>query len=132
MTKQKEQKNEQAVILLIEDNAYVSQSYEYFLKAAGYQVDAAFNAIEARDMLKKRTPDLIMLDLIMPGVNGFDFLAELKKKPKTKDTPVIVVSNLCQEGDMERCRKLGAADYLIKSNFYMRDVLDRIKVFLAY
>ncbi|MEN9604876.1 MAG: hypothetical protein RJB39_561 [Candidatus Parcubacteria bacterium] len=119
------------IILLIEDNAYVSQSYTYFLKAGGYEVDIAENALEARKRLKDRTPDLIMLDLIMPGINGFDFLAEIKKKPKTKGVPVIVISNLCQEGDVERCRKLGAADYLIKSNFYMRDVLDRIKVFLA-
>lgn len=129
MTKQSTKKG-QPIILLIEDNAFVSQSYEYFLKAAGYQVDVAFSATDARSKIQDRTPDLIMLDLIMPGINGFDFLAELKKKSRTKDVPVIVISNLCQEGDMERCRKLGAADYLIKSNFYMRDVLDRIKVFL--
>lgn len=117
-------------ILLIEDDAYVSQAYAYFLRDAGYTVDAAHNALQARKKLRAQVPDLILLDLIMPGINGFEFLSEIKNNPKTAKVPVIVVSNLCQDGDIERCKRIGAADYLIKSNFFMRDVVEKIKGFM--
>jgi DNA-binding response OmpR family regulator len=129
-TNKKTKKIARGNILLIEDDAYVSQAYAYFLKEAGYTVDAAHNVLQARKQLRMHIPDLILLDLIMPGINGFEFLSEIKNNPKTANVPVIVVSNLCQDGDIERCKRIGAADYLIKSNFFMRDVVEKIKKYM--
>jgi DNA-binding response OmpR family regulator len=113
-------------VLLVEDDAFVSKAYAHFISRSGYQVDVAMNVIEARKKIASHIPNIILLDVIMPGINGFEYLEELKRGPKSRNIPVIMISNLCQESAISRCRKLGAADYLIKSNFFMRDVIERI------
>ncbi len=76
-------------------------------------------------------PDIILLDLIMPIMNGFEVLEQIKKKKLVKDIPVIVVSNLAQDSEREECLRLGATDYLIKSDFLMKDVIEKIKKYIG-
>ncbi len=114
-------------ILLVEDDKFVSKAYSFFLKKEGYNVLYASDGEEGLKILKKSKPDLILLDLIMPGMNGFEMLKALKSKKVTREIPVIIVSNLGQESDIQACKKLGAADYLIKADLYMKDVLIKIK-----
>lgn len=113
-------------VLLVEDDAFVSKAYALFIANSGYMVDVALNVFEARKKLAAHRPDVILLDIIMPGINGFEYLTELKKSPKNKTIPVIMTSNLSEESSITRCRRLGAADYLVKSNFSMRDVIHKI------
>lgn len=114
-------------VLLVEDDPLVSKAYAYFITKSGYIVDIALNVIEARKRINAHTPNIILLDIIMPGINGFEFLKELKKNIKLQHIPVVMTSNLGESSAIERCKKLGAADYLIKSNFFMKDVLNRIE-----
>ena len=72
-----------------------------------------------------------MLDLILPGIDGFEVLTKIHENPDTKDVPVIVLSNLGQDSDIKRAKELGAADFLIKANFSIDEVIDRIKKLIA-
>lgn len=114
-------------VLLVEDDPFISKAYAHYIARSGYAVDVALNVIEARKKLAVRRPDIILLDIIMPGINGYEFLEELKKKSAHKDVPVIMISNLSEQSAIARCKRLGAADYLVKSNLFMRDVIDKIQ-----
>ena len=118
--------SEKKRVLLVEDDPLVSKAYAYFIQKAGYIVDVALNVLEARKRTAAHRPHIILLDIIMPGVNGFEYLKELKKSPKLSDVPVIMTSNLGEESAITRCKRLGAADYFVKSNAFMRDVINRI------
>lgn len=114
-------------ILVVEDDSFLSQMYSAKLKLEGYQVLAAFDGEKALRLVKKDRPDLILLDLMLPKKNGFDVLAELKQVAETAAIPVIVLSNLGQKSDIDRCWELGAADYLIKAHFIPSEVINKIK-----
>jgi len=77
---------------------------------------------------KSKKPDLVLLDLILPGIDGFEVLAKVKEDPATTSVPVIILSNLGQREDVERGMKLGAIDYLIKAHFTPNEIIDKIKV----
>ena len=117
-------------ILLTEDDKFISRAYTDGLTRAGYEVKQAFNGQEALDIVKDFQPDLILLDLIMPVKNGFETLGELKAGIETKDIPVIVLSNLGQDTDIQQSKELGAADYLIKSNYSLNEVMEKIDKYL--
>ena len=90
--------------------------------------------MDGREALKKirsEEPDMVLLDLIMPEKNGFEVLEEMKKDKALKNIPVIVLSNLGQESDVDQGKKLGAVDYLIKSNVSIKEVIEVIKLHLA-
>jgi DNA-binding response OmpR family regulator len=113
-------------IVLVEDDIFVSKAYIFFLTNAGYDVTHVDNGLEVLDTVKKAKPNIILLDLIIPGLNGFEVLAKLKKSAHKK-IPVVVVSNLGQESDEQLCRSLGAVDYIIKSNVGIHDVIERVE-----
>ncbi len=112
-------------IVLVEDDVYVSKAYLFFLRTAGFNVVHVDNGNEVVRTVHKEKPNVILLDLIIPGINGFEVLSKLKKGPE-KNIPVIVVSNLGQESDEALCRSLGAVDYLIKSNVSMDIVAKKV------
>lgn len=103
-----------ARILIVEDEALLNEAYETVLKHEGYEVDKAFNGQEALDILKEKTPNLILLDLRMPKMDGLTFLAELKKTkhPKFK---IIVFSNYDVQKDIDSSFELGATHYVLKA-----------------
>jgi len=114
-------------ILIVEDDNFLSQMYATKLKLEGFEVVAAFDGEKALRLAKKELPDLILLDLLLPKKSGFDVLAELKKDSTVDKIPVIVLSNLGQKSDIDRCFESGAADYLIKAHFIPSEVIAKIK-----
>ena len=121
---------EQYKILLAEDDKFISRAYKDGFQRVGFFVEQAFDGNEALKKARADNFNLILLDLIMPAKDGFETLADLKTDVKLKDIPVIVLSNLGQEGDVERAKGLGAVDYLVKSNFSMKEVVDKIREFV--
>jgi len=117
-------------IVLAEDDKFISKAYQDGLRRGNYEVIPAFNGIEAVEKIKAEKPDLILLDIIMPDKNGFEVLEEIKIIPELKNIPVIFLSNLGQETDIQKGRELGAVDYLIKSNFSMKEVISKISEYL--
>lgn len=124
---QKEKKN---IILLVEDDKFLINALGDKLRQENYNVVKATNGLEALNKLREVQPDLILLDLIMPGKNGFETLEEIKKDPKLKNIPVIVLTNLGQQTDIKLCKELGAVDYLVKSDTSLKEVIEKIKPYL--
>jgi len=114
-------------ILMIEDDIFLRKLYRDQLVSAGYDFAEATNGKEGVGKVLVEKPDFILLDLMLPLMNGFDVLAEIKNNPATKHIPVIVLSNLSQDTDKEAARDLGADDYLIKSEVSMSDVISKIE-----
>src|SRR5437867_1207790 len=103
-------------ILVVDDDKFLGNAYRAKLTKAGYEIQLAKDGEEALDALKTFMPDLIILDLVMPVKDGFTTLEELKKNDQYKTIPVIVASNLGQKEDFDRAMKLGAVDFIIKSD----------------
>ena len=106
--------NKDFKILVVDDSTTNVVLLEAILDEKGYQIETALNAKEARNIIERDKPDLILLDLLMPKISGFEFLEELRKDEETKNTPVIVVSALTDEENVERIMQLGAVDYVKK------------------
>jgi len=100
------------------------------LKAQGFEVLSAFDGKSGLDMVGGSNPDLILLDLILPKMDGFTVLEELKKNPETKNIPVIVLTNLEDTEDVQKVLDLGATNYLIKASYNTEDIADKIKEIL--
>ncbi len=113
-------------ILFIEDNTFVIKAYDRFFQKAGFGVDVAENAYEAKKRLDERLPDIILMDLVMPGMNGFELLEKFQTEGITSLIPVIVVSNLGEQSDIDRCMELGAVEHLVKANYFMKDLIKKI------
>lgn len=113
-------------ILIAEDDKYLSSAYRVKFTKAGFETQIASDGIEAFDILKKFTPDIILLDLVMPRKDGFTTLEELKKNPKYKKIPVIITSNLGQQEDIDKCKQLGAKEYIVKSDMSLDDLVSKI------
>jgi DNA-binding response OmpR family regulator len=118
-------------ILLAEDDKFISLAYIDGLKRAGFEVEHADDGKKALEKIKSFNPDLVFLDIIMPEMNGFEVLEEIKKDSKFKDLPIIILSKLGQDTDIEKGKELGAVDYLIKANFSMAEVVNKIESYLG-
>ncbi len=114
-------------ILLIEDNKFLLKLYQDKLQREGFNVLASLTAEEGLNKIYSKNPDLIILDIVLPGKNGFEVLEELKQDPRTQNIPVIILSNLEQESDIKRGLKLGACDYLIKTDFSVNKLAKKIR-----
>ena len=123
-------KNKQIKILLAEDDKFISKAYQDGLGRAGFEVIAAYDGNEALNKIKSKKPNIILLDLIMPEKNGFEVLEEIKADNDLKNIPIIILSNLGQSSDIQRGRDLGANDYLIKSNFSIKEVIEKMKEYV--
>jgi len=115
-------------ILIVEDEKPLSHALEVMFSSEGFGITIAENGEEALECLKEQSFDLILLDIIMPKKDGFEFLQELRKSPAPT---VMILSNLGQDEDIEKGKKLGASDYLVKANNTMRKILERVKVMLG-
>jgi DNA-binding response OmpR family regulator len=113
-------------ILIVEDERPIARALELKLKNSGFAAEPVNNGEEALLILGVKKFDLIILDLVMPKMDGFTFLTEIRKRGI--DTPVIVTSNLSQDEDKARAKKLGAVDYLIKSNTPLTAIVEKIKI----
>ena len=114
-------------ILLIEDEEIMVDLLQKKLIMEGYEVEVARDGEEGLKMIRKITPDLILLDIIMPKKGGLEVLEEIGKDKDLKRIPVIVISNSGQPVEIDRAQKLGAKDWLIKTEFDPQEVLEKVK-----
>ena len=117
-------------ILVAEDDEFLSKVYEVKLEKEGYSIVKAMDGEQAVTYAKSELPDLIILDLVMPKKNGFEALDEIKADPATKDIPVIILSNLGQDSDVQKGLDKGASDYIVKANTTIAEVMEKINTFM--
>jgi len=119
------------IIVLIEDDKYIYRAYKDGLERVGFEISVAFNGEEGIEKVRFEKPALVLLDLIIPGKNGFEVLEEMKMDDVLKKIPVVILSNLGQDSDIKKAKALGAVDYLIKANFSMKEVIEKVKFHIA-
>jgi DNA-binding response OmpR family regulator len=119
--------NTQKTILLVEDDDNLANVYEMRLQAEGFKIVRVANGEAALQAALDSKPDLILLDVMMPKVSGFDVLDILRNTPETAGAKVIMLTALSQAADRERAEALGVDDYLVKSEVVIADIVDRIK-----
>ncbi len=122
-------------ILIIEDDAFLMELLSKKFASEGFTVSGAINGREGLEKIKEINPDLVLLDLLLPDVNGlnvdgFKVLSSAKEDPATSSIPIIILSNLGQQEEIERGLKLGAIDYLIKSQFTSDEIIKKVKKIL--
>lgn len=117
-------------ILIIEDDPFLSEMYTAKLTQSGFNVEVAYDGKEG--LIKARTvkPDLILLDVVLPKMDGYEVLEEIKKDVNLRKTPVIFLTNLDQKDEVDKGVKLGARAYIIKARFTPSAVVDKIKEIL--
>src|SRR3989344_1128067 len=113
-------------ILVIEDNESLSKIIRLKLEEGGYNVFLCGNGEEGLKILKKRLPDLIWLDIYLPGMNGLEFLKKIRENEKTKNLKVAVVSVSGSNRKIEAAKKLSVVDYFVKSNYKIDELIDEI------
>ncbi len=124
-------KKENKIIALIEDNVFLSNLLKVKLENEGFKVIQVFEGNKvSKEFLKENEVDLVLLDLILPDRNGFEILKEIKSDPVASKIPVIVLSNLGQEEDIAKGKKLGADDYFVKVKEPIELIIKKIKGFL--
>jgi DNA-binding response OmpR family regulator len=114
-------------ILIIEDDKFLRELIAKKLTEEGFVVEEAMDGEEGLRKSKEVKPNLVLLDLILPGIDGFEVLAKIKQDPETKSIPVIILSNLGQREDIERGIKLGAFDYLVKAHFTPGEIIEKVR-----
>lgn len=117
-------------ILLVDDDQFITVAYKDGLERAGYDVVIAHNGEEALDILKVNKPNIILLDLIMPKMNGFELLQALKEDGELKNIPVLVLTNLSQESDEAEARTYGIVDFMVKADISLKDLINRLSQLL--
>lgn len=118
-------------ILIVEDTELLRRMYRDRLVQDGYDVADVADGLSALALMRERSFDLLLLDLIMPRMGGLQVLEAVKQDPRTKDTPVLVLTNLGEEETIERAVALGAIDYLIKNETRPAAISDKVKLVLA-
>lgn len=113
-------------ILVAEDDRFLTNAYRVKLTKVGFEVRIGMDGEETLKIMTGWKPDLILLDLIMPVRDGFGVLEEMQKHEEWKDIPVIIASNLGQKEDIDRGIKLGAKDYVIKSDISLDDIVAKV------
>lgn len=114
-------------ILIIEDDKFLRELIAQKLIKEGYEISEAIDGEEGIKKIQEEKPDLVLLDLILPGIDGFEVLSKMREDPSLAPIPVIILSNLGQKEDVERGLKLGAIDYLIKAHFTPGEIIEKIK-----
>lgn len=114
-------------ILLVEDDRDLLLLMNKKLTDSGFSVAAVETGQEALDFLEKDKPDLVLLDILLPDIDGLTVLNEIATKEKTKDTPVIILSNLADQGSFEQAAAIGDYEYLVKAKTDLNDVVKKIR-----
>jgi len=119
-----------AKIMIVEDDPTLRDIYTTRFKAEGYEVAIASDGEAALTVAVKERPDLILLDIMMPKISGFDVLDILRDTEETRDTKIIIMSALSQMADVEKGKNLGANAYLVKSQVTLSEVVEKVKAIL--
>jgi DNA-binding response OmpR family regulator len=114
-------------VLVVEDDNFLRKILVMKFEAEGFQVESAADGEAGLHQVVANPPDLMLLDMILPNMNGFEVLSEMRTNKLTSKVPVIVLSNLGQEEDIKRATELGAVDFLVKSNLSIMEVVQKVK-----
>ncbi|OGE29291.1 hypothetical protein A2867_05420 [Candidatus Daviesbacteria bacterium RIFCSPHIGHO2_01_FULL_40_11] len=117
-------------ILIVEDDPFLLKMYAKKLQVEGFEVEIAKDGEEGLAKFKSFLPDLVLLDVMLPKLNGLEVIERVKADPETQSIPILVLSNLSATADTETAVKKGAVGYLIKSNYTPSQVIDKVKGFL--
>lgn len=118
------------ILLIIEDDALMSRLYQKIFKFEGYNVQTASDGLDGLEKIRKEKPTIILLDIMMPRMNGLQVLEKLKADPDTKNIPVVVLTNLAGEKDAEVALSKGAIKYIIKSEYEPKQIAAMVKEIL--
>lgn len=114
-------------VLVVEDDKFLANAYKAGFEGEDLDVTIAFDGEEALKKATEMKPDVILLDILIPKIDGFSVLQQLKATKELKDIPVIIASNLGQQQDIDRGMELGAADYIVKSESSVTEILNKLK-----
>ncbi|MBZ1356396.1 MAG: response regulator [Candidatus Nealsonbacteria bacterium] len=118
-------------ILVVEDDKFLRELITQKLSREGYDVYEGVDGEDGVKKAKENKPDIILLDLILPGIDGFEVLAKIKEDSDLVNVPVVILSNLGQRDDVERGLKLGAVDFLIKAHFTPGEIIEKVQKILG-
>jgi len=114
-------------VLVVEDDHFLAKIYKIKLAKENINAEICSDGEVALEIIKKEKPALILLDMVLPGMSGFEILEKIRKEPGLKKTPVIILSNLGQDADIARGKELGVLDYFVKSDISIHEVVRKIK-----
>lgn len=114
-------------IVAAEDDNFLANFYLLKFEKAGIDCTLLKDGLNVVETVKKVSPDMVLLDILMPNKNGFEVLKELKDEPKTKNVPVIMLTALSSSEDKDKANKLGAYDYIVKTDFSFEDIISEIQ-----
>ncbi len=117
-------------ILLIEDDPFLVEIYSTKLKEAGFSVIVAGEGEEGLKKMKEKTPDLLLLDIVLPSLNGWEILRDIKRNDKLSNLKVVILSNLGEKEEVEKGLRLGAVRYLVKAHYTPSEVVEEIRKIL--
>lgn len=120
-----------AKILIIEDDRYISKMYQLKLSLDGFDVQVADNGRIGIEKVKEFQPDIVLTDILMPELDGFEVIKMIKADAELKTTPILIMSNLGQEDHIQKGLELGALGYIVKSQYTPSKVVEKIKEILA-
>ena len=118
-------------LLIAEDDGLLQKVFQTKFEKAGYRVTIAGDGEDALLKMRSEKPDMLLLDIRMPKKDGFQVLSEMKQDPEICDIPVLILSNLSQDPDIETGLKLGALDYIVKSDLSISDVVRKVQQYLT-
>ena len=118
-------------ILIVEDDKFLLDLVSKSLEQGGFIINTATSGESAFRKLAEFRPDIILLDIVLPGIDGFEFLSRIKKDKDFSSVPVIMLSNSEKEEEIERAKNLGADDFMVKVNFTTEEIVSRVKDVLS-
>jgi len=118
-------------ILIIEDDPFLSEMYVAKFSENNFQVEVAIDGKDGLAKIKEFIPDLILLDIVLPKMDGFEILKKIKSDPKLKNIPIVLLTNLGQKNEIEKGMSLGANEYIIKAHFTPTAVVAKVKEILS-
>lgn len=118
-------------ILIIDDDPFLNKVYIKKFAQEGFIVLTAMDGVSGFKKIREHHPSLVVMDVVLPAMSGYEILREMKKDPAIKDVPVLIVSNLSQTKDVQEAMGLGAKDYLIKTSFTIDDILRKVREYIS-
>ena len=123
---------EKKKVLVVEDNTSLRQTLSEFLEADGFSVITASDGEEAITLAQNNSPDIMLLDIILPKKNGFEVIKTLKNDDRSKNIPIVLLTNLGSLSDIQKALDLGATTYLVKGDYQLKEIVAKIKEILFY
>ena len=123
--------SKQRTVLIVDDDEFLLEMYALKFKEAGFHVEVAETGREAVEKAREIVPDVILLDIVLPEMDGFEVLQEIRRGKDAPDSIIIMLTNLGQKDDTERSIRLGAEDYIIKAHFTPSEVVEKVTSLLA-